>query len=333
MNPTCRNKHGKHAFLSQLTLALLMAFLLMACQKEIAVKDLTKNVTVSNEANSPLQSHSISFTSDYPVKPGEVPPFSFTKTLYPDARVRTIRMLSRKNPIHPAFRKEAVELIGTFTYSANTGPDKAYYPHLANLKGTSEVWEYYRTPSGQGARRSILKKPVDLYFQLTRAGYCGTIVDGNYPALILFIGYAPDNHTIYEIDLKSYDQDSLGITRTIWPIIDEYNNILRFEFPYNTVDSYYRIEYDYSVLTGVKNYNYIPSQNLISQEYSLLEVMQWLPQSYHQRKSAGGSFKVNGQWVTQDQVYKNFQFDSNGNLRSLTYGDNVLQKTTWHVQP
>ncbi len=116
------------------------------------------------------------------------------------------------------------------------------------------------------------------------------------------------------------------------PIPDQFGNITSFEVSRNP-EHYFHIEYDYSAVRGTKNFSFIPSQNLISQEYSLLEVMQWLPQNTHQRKSAGGAFLVNGVYVNQEQVYKNYQFDTNGNQTSLTYGDNILQKTTWHVQP
>jgi len=298
-----------------------------SCQKDLSPKDEVITAVVASDANSPLKSHSLTFSSNYPVNPGEVPPFSFTKIQYPDARVKSIRMLSRKNPIYPGFAKEAVELIGNFTYAANTGSDKDFAPHLAFLKGTSEVWEYYKTSTGAAARKSISKKNVDLKFYLLSTGYCTLIQDWALPGhpSILFIGYtAPQNQSIYVVEV--------GPT-ILFTNRDQYGNILSFQLSYNQSHSYFRINYDYSKPRGTKNFNFIPSQNLISQEFSLLEVMQWLPQSTHQRKSAGGIFEINGNWFSQDQVYKNYQFDANGNLFSLTYGDNILQKTTWHVQP
>lgn len=89
--------------------------------------------------------------------------------------------------------------------------------------------------------------------------------------------------------------------------------------------------YDYTVPATNKRYNYIPSQNLISQPFSLLEVMQWLPPSTHQRKGVTGTFYPynNSYKVAQSQTYKNHKFDSKGNLLSYTYADNAPQKTTW----
>ncbi|HTE31570.1 MAG TPA: hypothetical protein VK666_14410 [Chryseolinea sp.] len=308
----------------------LAIVLLSGCQKDLSVKEEVNVAVVASEANSPLNCHTLSFTSDYPVQPGEVPPFSFTKTQYPDARIRTIKMLSRKNPIHPAFKKEAVELTGTFTYEANQNFEEAQQdPHVAYFTGISEVWEYYKTSSGAGARRSVLRKGVNYRFTLNPAGYCTRVIDINaapLPNYLLELTYHPTTRRIEQII-----DHTTGSSILYSPIPDQYGNITSFETSRNP-EHYFRIEYDYGAPRGTKNFSFIPSQNLISQEYSLLEVMQWLPQNTHQRKSAGGSFLVNGVYVNQDQVYKNYMFDAQGNQISLTYGDNVLQKTTWHCQ-
>ena len=314
--------------MKQLCFALSLVLLLSSCQKDLTSKDEVITAVVASDANSPLKSHTLTFTSDYPVKPGEVPPFSFTKTQYSDARIKTIRMLSRKNPIHPEFKKEAVELIGTFTYAPNT---IGYYPdapHLAYLNGTSEVWEYYKTPAGVGTRKSISKKNVNFRFFITPEGYCMAIEDltSGTAETVLQVGYNPDRPHV--IDIINVPASTL-----YYPNYDQYGNVTGFHFPYGEPQSYLHISYDYSSPRGNKNFSFIPSQNLISQEFSLLEVMQWVPQPTHARKSAGGIFKVNGVKVYQDQVYKNYMFDVNGNQKSLTYGDNILQKTSWHVQP
>jgi hypothetical protein len=248
-------------------------------------------------------------------------------------------MLSRNNPIHPAFKKEAVELIGTFTYAANPSPDEYLTnAHLAFLKGTSEVWEYYRTSTGAPGKRSVSKRTINYRFHLNALGYCTAVIDLDrsrpdetsywYALEILYplgSGWTLQVMTttrIGDMDVENY----------IWPEPDPYGNNISFTKVYTQPDSYYRITYDYLIPRGNKNYSFIPSQNLISQEYSLLEVMQWLPLGTHQRKAAGGTFKVDGQWVNQDQVYKNFQFDANGNQTSVTYGDDIVQRTTWHCQ-
>ena len=314
--------------------ALAILVILSSCQKQFTSKDEIKTAVVASEANSPLKCHTLTFTSDYPAKPGEVPPFSFTKTQYLDARVKTIRMISRKNPIHPAFKKEAVELIGTFTYAANNTQNRPSAPHLAFLKGTREVWEYYKTTTGAGARRSISKQNLNWKFYFSARGYCVGLVDqdltrpsgGEVPIeeYLIEASYSLENPDMVELYFINH-----GV---YYPINDQYGNPTSWDFPYGEPNSWFRITYDYTAPRGSKNFSYIPSQNLISQEFSLVEVMQWFPQATHARKSAGGTFKVNGVKVNQDQVYKNYLFDAAGNLKSLTYGDNILQKTTWHCQ-
>lgn len=321
----------KHAFLG-----LCIALSLISCRKTITPEKSETAAVVASDANSPLKSHSITFKSDYPVKPGEVPPFTFTKTQYPDSRIKTIYMLSRKNPIHPAFKKEAVELIGTFTYGSNPGNAEA--PNIAYLKGTSEVFEYYKNPNGTGAKKSVSKKNVNYKINLSSEGYCVDVVDLNVPYednLLLSVLYLP-NRTIDKI--ITYAPNIIqgnGIEAFYYGIQDQYGNLTSFWNPYDepNTKSYFRVTYDYTKPRGTKNLSYTPSQNLISQEYSLCEVMQWLPQTSHLRKTGGGTFFVNKVAVNQDQVYKNYMFDANGNETSVTYADNVLQKTTWHVQP
>lgn len=227
-------------------------------------------------------------------------------------------------------------MVGNFTYEADPHPEYNDYltPHLAHFKGTSEVWEYYKTPSGTGQRRSVSKKNVSLTFNITTEGYCSGVYDEILGQPILFMIYEETDRTKVEaIVVQTYDGVSSLNAVTYSPIKDAYGNIVSFDAEDYGLESYFRINYDYSKPAGSKTFNYIPSQNLISQEYSLCEVMQWIAPGTHQRKSAGGTFKVNGKWVTQDQIYNNFTFDAYGNETSLTYGDNILQKTTWDVQP
>jgi len=330
--------------MKHLCFALSLVLLLSSCQKDLASKDEVITAVVASDANSPLKSHSLTFTSNYAVNPGEVPPFSFTKIQYPDARVKSIRMLSRKNPIYPGFAKEAVELIGNFTYAAKTkveGPWNSV--HLAYLKGTKEVWEYYKLPNGAGARRSVSKTNVDLKFYLNAAGYClqVTALNGeeSYPyskeyALVnlYYLDKEPVGYP-YMASLLVRDGQREAF-RSYDAVLDASSDVLTFTPILNRKLSTVTISYDYNIPRGSKNYSFIPTQNLLSQEYSLLEVMQWLPQPTHQRKTGAGTFYLpNGTKIVQGQVYQNYKFDANGNQTSLTYGDNVLQKTTWHVQP
>jgi hypothetical protein len=76
------------------------ALLLTACQKDLSsTNDAITSEAVSSDALLPLPCHTIAFNIDKPAVAGEVPPFSFTKTLYSDTRVKTIHMISRVNPI------------------------------------------------------------------------------------------------------------------------------------------------------------------------------------------------------------------------------------------
>ena len=321
--------------------ALSLILLLSSCHKDLSSKDEVITAVVASDANSALKSHKLTFTSNYAVNPGEVPPFSFTKTQYSDATIKTIRMLSRKNPIYPGFKKEAEELIGTFTYRPYTGPSSGDIKVQAFLKGTKEVWEYYKLPNGTGARRSVSKKNIDMRFDLNASAHCLMVwaLDGDdsvFPNtkeyIVLDLLYLQSGD-VYSPALLARERQ-FAAYREYTPVLDDKHNLLTFNPTHPEQNlSTFKISYDYNLPRGSRNYSFIPPQNLISQEFSLLEVMQWLPQPTHQRKTAGGIFYVNGVKVSQDQVYKNYKFDANGNQTSLTYGDNVLQKTTWHVQP
>jgi hypothetical protein len=324
---------------SKSLLPVLGAVLLFsACQKNLSTSDdaITAEA-VSTDALLPLPCHSISFTIDKPAVAGEVPPFSFTKTLYSDTRVKTIHMLSRVNPIYPGYAKQAVELTGTFTYGTN----RAY------LKGTSQVWEYYKTSTGAAAKKSISKKNVSLKFYFETQGFATGMVKR-----ITDLTQSPnatEEWMEHEILWTAWSNEPNGgslifVARPdragnagiyYYTRNDQYGNPVDFYFPYNTKGyvSYVTYSYDYNIPRGNKNYCFIPSQNLISQEFSLLEVMQWTPQPFHQRKGVAGVFYLaNNTKVVQSQVYKNYQFDAKGNQISVTYGDNVPQRTTWYCK-
>ena len=314
-------------------LASVVLLLFASCQKQVSTSKALQAETLASDALLPLSCHSISFATDYPIRPGEVPPYRFSKTLYPDTRVKTISMLSRVNPIYPGYQKRAVELNGTFTYASAT----------AYLKGTSEVWEYYKTATGAGARRSVSKKSINWRLYFTEYGYCHYITNlsdiPNQPAAALLEVYYPTDRPNLIAAVNVYDKAPGNYDSAIYYNVtaDQYGNILSFVSCTNCYNqgknSYPTYTYDYNIPRGSKNYSFIPSQNLLSQAYSLLEVMQWVPPSTHQRKTVAGVFFLpNGSKVTQSQTYNNYKFDAIGNEISLTYGDNVLQKTTWYCK-
>jgi hypothetical protein len=325
--------------MKHLCFALSLVLLFSSCRKNLSSKDEVITAVVASDANSPLKAHSLTFTSNYPIKPAEVPPFSFTKTQYPDARVRTIRMLSRAWSIYPGYPKGAIELIGTFTYASNPGgkildrPVAGIAPHLAYFKGTTEVLGY----DNPGKPESVFKRNVNYQIFLSKEGYCLVIRDLDQQYDPLEISYYYEHPSIIaNIVTREYSTSQIKIHDAI---IDQYGNITGFRKtsdPQFQPQSWFTITYDYTKPRGSKNFSYIPSQNLVSQEFSLMEVMQWLPRETHQRAGASGVFIMENPQqtqITQSQIYRNFKFDVNGNQTSLTYGDNVLQRTSWHVQP
>lgn len=164
-------------------------FLFISCQKKTDVPadsgSVNGGVVVSENGLYPFPCHTTTFVTNYPTLPGKVPPFRFTKTLYPSGRVKTINMLSRANPIHSAFKPQAWEVLGTFTY----------YSNKAVFKGTKQLWEYYKTSPGTAGKRSILKRNVSLTFQFITAdedeenmGYCWRVFNNLKNALALDVG-------------------------------------------------------------------------------------------------------------------------------------------------
>lgn len=309
---------------------LAAILLFAACRKdESATQAVTVN-SVNSDVLLPLPCHAVAFASDYPVVPGEVPPFRFSKTQYADGRIRSISMSSRRFPNYPTFPKQAVELSGNLSYATNTG----------FFKGTREVWEYYLA-NGVGARRLISKRDLSYRFDFTPEGFCNKVSGPDEGgSVVLSVNYDADSHQISFIGVSENADLSAGAA-FFYPSFDQYGNVLRYDQVYSRWGSILSYTYDYSKPRGSKNYNYIPSQNWISSEFNLLEVMQWVPQAMHQRKGVSVTFYPyetstypfnTGKGVTQSQTYSNFKFDARGNQTYLTYGDNVAQRTTWVCQ-
>lgn len=322
-------------------LLVLMATVMFSCQKKIdalaAADSINGEVVESNNAVYPFPCHSISFSTNYPVQPGKVPPFRFLKTQYASGRIRTINMLSRANPNHSAFKPQAWEVIGTFTYWSNK----------AQFKGTKQLWEYYKTSTGSAAKKSIIKKNVDLTFQFwyDNPGYWGCCPNGYVSDVINNLerstaltlgtwGTFQPNITVGKgsDELENYFlvQGNGTTTMRIFsskvgstpddetPSLLPYN--ARKSISFNLVESY-----DNKIRT------YQPTQNWISLEYTLCEAMGWVWFENGERKSVAVEFYPYGTSykVVQSQVYKSHKYDSKGYMLSYTYGDNVLQKTNW----
>jgi hypothetical protein len=316
MQSTCR----KPSIMKYLVI-ICASFLFFSCQKKIDTTggELT-SVTISSDAILPLACHSTNFVTEYPLVAGQMPPFRFTKTLYADTRVKTINMLSRAVPNYSSIPKQMYETIGTFTY----GPKKA------TLAGTRQLWEYYRTTTGASARKSIWKKNISLTFKFNDNGYCYVVFNNLMTEYALDISY--DYYNPNAIQFISVREGSVeGQEKYYYANNDTYGNTLSYKMYYDPYGSRVLTTYDYTRPRNGRNLSYSPTQNLISQEYSLLEVMQWLPQPTHLRKSISGEFYpfYSTFKVVQTQYYKNYVFNSNKNLVSYSYADNVRQKTTW----
>ena len=311
-------------------LTALSALLIFSSCQKLDKEESKSGDVVSSNALAPLPCHSTSFVTNYPTNAGSIPPFKFTKTLYADTRVKTINMLSRNVPVYAAYKPQACEIIGTFTYATNT----AYF------KGTKEIWEYYKTSTGAPAKKSISKKTVSWKFGINpNTGFCEYIFDELYRGEIVAISYDYTNpKMLTNIYLPEHPDRGPSGAILYYATNDKYGNVTTYYFPYNRWVSYPSYTYDYNIPRGSKNYSYVPSQNLICQEFSLLEVMQWLPQSTHQRKTTSGTFYPyptstypfnTGTKIVQSQTYYNQLFDAKGNMTSYTYADRVIQKTTW----
>jgi hypothetical protein len=239
-------------------------------------------------------------------------------------------MLARAVPVYATYKPQACEIIGTFTYATNT----------AFFKGTKEIWEYSKTSTGAATKRSVSKKNVSWKFAISpTTGFCTGVDDVLLGSQLMELDYDYNNpKMLTNIYLPEHPDRGPGGAILYYVTNDQYGNILSFYFPYNRWISYPSYTYDYTKPRGTKNLSYVPSQNLICQEYSLLEVMQWLPQSTHLRKTTSGTFFPyatstypfnKGTKIVQSQTYSNQLFDAKGNITSYTYSDNVQQKTTW----
>lgn len=306
----------------------------LGCQKKIDVAAeadvLNGDVVESNNGIYVEPCHSTTFVTNYPIQAGKVPPFKFTKTHYASGRVKTINMLSRAHPIHSVYKPQAWEVIGAFTYNLK---NEAYFV------GTKQLWEYYKTPTGAAAKRSIVKKNMKLRFAFLAernyaagAGSCN-IVYNELANNDIVLWISP----LYAECVVGESSDEPAMT---WYSSNEDNFGLQ-NFQTN-VDprspDYYKLKKKINIVyegtSSTKRMSYQPTQNWISLEFSLLEVMGWLPTNLFPngiRRSVAVEFYpyANSTRVVQSQLYRNHKYDAKGNLISYTYADNVLQKTTW----
>ncbi len=331
-------------------IGLIFACLLFAsCQKKIDIPadsgSINGDFVENNNGVFVEPCHSTSFVTNYPVQAGKVPPFRFTKTHYASGRVKTFNMLSRANPIHPSFKPQAWEVIGTFTYD---GKNKAF------LKGTKQLWEYYKNSAGAAARKSIMKKDINLTFTFglgepydgTEIGEVTQVYNNiqratalrlnhnasvGYPFVIQVLSGSdePDNYfEVWSSEFYGERQPGLRIssintergTQSSWSL----RKTITFKFKQDRSE------------TNV-NRVYQPTQNWISLEYTICEIMGWVGFGLDGIGSGSERTSVEVRFypystsylAVQSQHYRNHKYDGRGNLLSYTYSDGVLQKTSW----
>jgi len=305
---------------------VLLTTLLISCKKS-AVEETQLNesngATISNLA--PLKYHAVSFTTNYKTLPGMVPPFSFTKTLYPDSRVATLKMLSRSIPNHPSNKQRAYDWNVNFTYSTKA----------SKMTGIRKLLEYSIDPIKKTGVVTEIKTETLVYdFAFNNNGFCASISTKGNMFLNTLLGDESVDTTIQMIQLygPGYYSEISPNTETIFYYFENQNATppaFSTWTPYNGPTEN-QLGITYQPKYNGKTLLYLPTQYTLSQEYSLLEVMQWLPIPKIERKAISLEFWTPArQKVTQRQSYYNHVYDKNGCLISYTYGDNVQQKITW----
>lgn len=258
-------------------------------------------------------------------------------------------MLSRANPNHAAFKQQAWEVIGTFTYWSNK----------ARLVGTKQLWEYYKTSTGAAAKKSVIKKNIDLTFTFGVNGDAYA-VEGDAFNKVYEVRNNLEGRLALSMKRQPYSDYSNKFLIRVLAGSDEPDNYFEAQFnqTYPTasmVITSYNVVYkpapsawslrktitfrynepDWSNVSS--NRLYEPTQNWISLEYSICEVMGWVGHGgpngkgyAAQRSSVEVKFYPynTSTLATQSQVYKNHRY-SGASLLSYTYADNVLQKNTW----
>lgn len=308
-----------------LTLALLV--LLFSCKKDQTLLETSTSATVSSDALLPLPYHSTSFVTDYPAN-GSVPPFTFTKALYSDTRVKRLQMTSRGNVNAPALF--GPDFAYNFDYTFAYAPNKAiitrkYKKHTETTFSQPQQFECIFNANGHCTSITYLPAtPSPFPLVQMSFEYSGKKLTH------MMVGY----HLLETGGLPSSQGGEFTINT------DANGNVLSItpDYVIHQALQIPSVSYTYN-LNKTGNYSYQPTQYLFSQWFSFLEVMQWLPMQVNERKSVNLSVKLLD-WssgtgtpvvntVNQGQKYFNHQYDVNGNLTSYTYADGVAQKTTW----
>lgn len=311
-------------------LGLITILLLTACQKKIDIRaeSISGDAIVSANALYPFACHATSFTTNYSLQAGKVPPFKFTKTQYASGRIKTISMLSRANPNHPNFKQQAWEVIGSFTY----------YSNKAVLTGTKQLWEYYKTSTGAAAKKSIIKKNINLTFDFwtdasyaAPVGYVNTVTNNIEKNRALRIGiWWPS----INVGVGSDEPESEW--QSYWETYTGKVELFTADVDGNRPAYAQRKSITYGISAAnddgkQRNVSYQPTQNWVSLEYTICEAMGWVWFTTGERTNVAVSFYPYGTSykVVQSQNYKNHKYDAKGNLLSYTYADGILQKNTW----
>lgn len=297
----------------KILVVIVLLILTISCRKNLnSDPDASITSSISSNALAPLKYHAISFTTGYPLLPGKVPPFTFTKTLYSDTRVKTLYMKSRFDANTASSTNQYYVWNYTFTYGTSS----------AKAKGTRKLYN---------AKTGLLVRTFqdDLSFTFNSLGICTKITrQGNAEPLYYLLANS-SVEMVFNTELYGFVgyKDSRG-------------NVARYEGAWMSgYGNFITYTYDLSVAPKGSVF-YQPTQYALDHWYSLLEVMQWAPAKMRNpRKSVtlAISSPIPGEiegyptphHIYQGQKYLNHRYDVNGNLTSYTYGDGVLQKITW----
>ncbi len=307
--------------LSVLSLVLVLA----GCQKDLSNKqDVPASSTVSSDVLLPLPFHSVSFATDYPAN--SVQPFSFTKTLYSDTRVYKLQMNVRGNVNSPYFGSTAIiNYDYQFAYSTN----KATFTRKAKRS--------YEAAFPQANKYECTFNNDGYCTEIRYVGPPPSWQDDSFDPVRLTLTYSGKKLTkIWSHFTDGPDEYSTSVGT--WNVVYDANgNVSTIKPEIGTLPQS-SVSYTYN-LNKKGNYCYMPTQYLISQWFSLLEVMQWVPMQVNERKSvslkvdfidwSGGTEHSVNRTIVQGQRYYNHKYDANGNLIYYTYGDNVAQKIAW----
>jgi hypothetical protein len=304
----------------RILLVLFAIAVMSSCKKEIGQSPASVNADpIASNALQPLAFHATSFSSNYPMVTGKIPPFKMTKTLYSDNRVNSLKMVTRAVPNISSSAQRYYDWDYQISYTNNR----------AQVSGSRKLYNV----SATGVRSLVTTLWSTLYVDFNSAGYCTEIYriwgatdqTPEYKQLALSLTYDATGKRLVNINAYDWNDDPHDTYKSF--AVSSYASGTIFRIKSRaTIDE---VNYSYNMQLTDDFFFYQPTQYAINQWYGFLEVMQWIPMPKMARTSVTLTFPSGSNKIVQSQKYINHKYDLNKNLISYTYGDNVLQKTTW----